>query len=162
MDHTWVAHRWIQDLGLPQYSVAVSTHLIDGRLLNVLTKKDMEKHLNIHRKFHQASLLHGVELLRMLHFDKEVWIAVWQKQASLTSKHKIFVYYLYNVGPTSKTLGQRCINNIKIFCVSWVIVSTLFNPLSAGTPKSDARFWLLRSIPALKEKSIYKSRRPIT
>ena len=72
MDHTWVAHRWIQDLGLPQYSVPLGTHLIDGRLLNVLSKKDMEKHLSIHRKFHQASLLHGVELLRMMHFDKEV------------------------------------------------------------------------------------------
>ena len=32
-------------------------------------------------------------------------------------KHKTFVYHLYNVGPTSKTLGRRCINAIQMFCV---------------------------------------------
>ena len=30
----------------------------------------------------------------------------------LASKHKTFVLHLYNVGPTSKTLGRRCINVI--------------------------------------------------
>lgn len=28
--------------------------MIDGRLLNVLTKKDMEKYLNVNKKFHQV------------------------------------------------------------------------------------------------------------
>ena len=32
----------------------------------------MEKHLEIHRKFHQSSILHTVELLQRLGFDKEV------------------------------------------------------------------------------------------
>ena len=35
------------------------------------------------------------------------------------SKHKTFVLHLYNVGPTSKTLGRRCINVIQMFCVCW-------------------------------------------
>ena len=35
------------------------------------------------------------------------------------SKHKTFVWHLYNVGPTSKTLGRRCINVIQMFCVCW-------------------------------------------
>ena len=35
------------------------------------------------------------------------------------SKHKTFVKHLYNVGPTSKTLGRRCINVIQMFCVCW-------------------------------------------
>ena len=26
---------------------------------------------------------------------------------------------LYNVGPTSKTLGRRCTNVIQMFCVCW-------------------------------------------
>lgn len=76
LDHTWVAHRWILDLGLPQYQSQFESNLVDGRILNILSKKDMEKHLSIHRKFHQVSVLHGVELLRRLSFDKEVcWIA---------------------------------------------------------------------------------------
>ena len=35
----------------------------------------------------------------------------------LPSKHKTFVY---NVGPTHKTLGRRCTNVIQMLCVSWV------------------------------------------
>ena len=36
------------------------------------------------------------------------------------SKHEAFVYHLYNVEPTSKTLGRRFINVIQMFCVYWV------------------------------------------
>ena len=38
----------------------------------------------------------------------------------IPNKSKTFVYHLYNVGPTSKTLGRRCINVIQMFCVYWV------------------------------------------
>ena len=34
-------------------------------------------------------------------------------------KHKTFVYHLYNVGPTTSTLVQHCINGIQMFCVCW-------------------------------------------
>ncbi|XP_071146106.1 kazrin-like isoform X2 [Mytilus edulis] len=74
LDHTWIAHRWIPDLGLSQYKCEFENNLVDGRILNILSKKEMEKHLNIHRKFHHASVLHAVELLRRLNFDKEVLI----------------------------------------------------------------------------------------
>ena len=40
----------------------------------------------------------------------------------LPSKHNIFIWHLYNVGPTSKTLGRRCTNVIQICCVCWVTV----------------------------------------
>ena len=33
------------------------------------------------------------------------------------SKHKTFVWHSYNVGPTSLTLGRRCINVIQIYWV---------------------------------------------
>ena len=35
------------------------------------------------------------------------------------SKHKTFVWHLYNVGPTSSTLVQHCTNVIQMFCVCW-------------------------------------------
>ena len=72
LDHTWVAHKWLHDIGLPQYSPVFESNLVDGRMLNNLSRKDMEKHLEIHRKFHQTSIVHAVELLRRLGFDKEV------------------------------------------------------------------------------------------
>ena len=36
------------------------------------------------------------------------------------SKQKTFVEHLYNVGPTSKTLGRHCTNVIQMFCVCCV------------------------------------------
>ncbi len=72
LDHRWVARTWLNDLGLGQYSLQFESERIDGRVLNSLTKKDLEKHLGISRKFHHVSLLHGIELLRRIHFDKGV------------------------------------------------------------------------------------------
>ncbi|XP_001634468.2 kazrin isoform X3 [Nematostella vectensis] len=74
IDHFWVARTWIRDLGLSQYGPAFESQMIDGRLLNVLTRKDMEKHLHISKKFHQTSILNGVDLLRLIAFDKQCLI----------------------------------------------------------------------------------------
>ncbi|KAI1892540.1 hypothetical protein AGOR_G00134640 [Albula goreensis] len=71
MDHHWVAKAWLSDVGLPQYSQAFHNHLVDGRMLNSLTRRDLERFLNISKKCHQISLLLGIELLHMLSFDKE-------------------------------------------------------------------------------------------
>ena len=35
------------------------------------------------------------------------------------SKHKTFVYHLYNASPTSSAFDQHCINVIQIFSVCW-------------------------------------------
>nr|XP_057939284.1 kazrin-A isoform X2 [Doryrhamphus excisus] len=71
MDHHWVAKAWLSDMGLPQYSQAFHTHLVDGRMLSSLTRHDLERHLNISKMFHQVSLLLGIELLHLLNFDKD-------------------------------------------------------------------------------------------
>ncbi|XP_028920687.1 kazrin isoform X1 [Ornithorhynchus anatinus] len=72
LDHHWVAKAWLSDIGLPQYSQAFHNHLIDGRMLNSLMKRDLEKHLNVSKKFHQVSILLGIELLYQVNFSKEV------------------------------------------------------------------------------------------
>ncbi|XP_059572401.1 kazrin isoform X2 [Alligator mississippiensis] len=72
LDHHWVAKAWLNDIGLSQYSQAFQNHLIDGRMLNSLMKRDLEKHLNVSKKFHQISILLGIELLFQVNFSKEV------------------------------------------------------------------------------------------
>lgn len=72
IDHFWIAHDWLHSLGLAQYSAAFESQLVDARLLNVLGKKDLDKYLSVHRKFHQSSILYGVQLLRMIDFDRQV------------------------------------------------------------------------------------------
>ncbi|XP_004679393.1 PREDICTED: kazrin [Condylura cristata] len=71
LDHHWVAKAWLNDIGLSQYSQAFQNHLVDGRMLNSLMKRDLEKHLNISKKFHQVSILLGIELLYQVNFSRE-------------------------------------------------------------------------------------------
>ncbi|XP_029528119.1 kazrin-like isoform X1 [Oncorhynchus nerka] len=72
MDHHWVAKSWLSDVGLPQYSQAFQSQLVDGRVLNSLSRRDLERLLNITTNSHQTSLLLAIQLLQLLNFDKEV------------------------------------------------------------------------------------------
>lgn len=76
MDHHWVATSWLSDVGLPQYSQTFQTHLVDGRVLNSLSRRDLERFLNISDQFHQTSLLLAIQLLQMFSFDKEVRLKI--------------------------------------------------------------------------------------
>ncbi|XP_006766762.1 PREDICTED: kazrin-like [Myotis davidii] len=40
-------------------------------MLNSLMKRDLEKHLNVSKKFHQVSILLGIELLYQVNFSRE-------------------------------------------------------------------------------------------
>ena len=39
---------------------------------------------------------------------------------TLPSGHGALVWHLRNACPTSKTLGRRCINVVRVFCIHWV------------------------------------------
>lgn len=59
LSHTWVASEWLPDIGLPQYAESFLHSLVDARMLDTLSKKELEKFLGVTRKFHQASIVHG-------------------------------------------------------------------------------------------------------
>ena len=80
MDPTWVAHRLLPDLGLGQYTEVFEEQLCDGCILDTLTRRDLEKHFNVHRKFHQTSILHAIELLRRIEFNKDVRVTLYLYQ----------------------------------------------------------------------------------
>ncbi|CAN7937519.1 unnamed protein product, partial [Ixodes hexagonus] len=67
--HTWVCGEWLCSLGLPAYGESFREHLVDGRVLDTLSRRDLEKRLGVSSRHHQASLLRGVQLLRTLRFD---------------------------------------------------------------------------------------------
>ncbi|KAI4472341.1 hypothetical protein M0802_016921, partial [Mischocyttarus mexicanus] len=71
LGHTWVSSEWLPDLGLAQYSDSFATNMVDARMLDHLNKKELEKLLGVSRKFHQASIVHGIHLLRMLNYDRQ-------------------------------------------------------------------------------------------
>lgn len=59
LGHAWVASEWLPDIGLPQYAESFLHSLVDARMLDTLSKKELEKFLGVTRKFHQASIVHG-------------------------------------------------------------------------------------------------------
>nr|XP_032824024.1 kazrin isoform X2 [Petromyzon marinus] len=71
LDHHWVAKTWLRDVGLPQYAQVFHSQLVDGRVLGSLGRKELEKLLGVTSKFHQTSILHAIELLRSVAFDRE-------------------------------------------------------------------------------------------
>ena len=54
--------------------------------------------------------------------ERDILVFFWGGGAqSPPSKHKTFVWHLYNIGPTSKTLDRHCTNVIQMFCVCWAL-----------------------------------------
>ena len=47
IDHNWVAYTWAVECGLPHLSGALYNGMVDGRVLNSLTKDDIKKYLKV-------------------------------------------------------------------------------------------------------------------
>ncbi|KAL9914583.1 liprin protein kazrin isoform 2-T2 [Glossina fuscipes fuscipes] len=71
LGHTWVASEWLPDIGLPQYAESFMHSMVDARMLDTLSKKELEKFLGVTRKFHQASIVHGIHVLRIVKYDRQ-------------------------------------------------------------------------------------------
>lgn len=76
VDSGWLAEVWIADIGLPHFSDAMATHLVDGRVLESLTKEDLKKYFKMTKKLEQMSFFTGVEMLRMHDYNREVSLLV--------------------------------------------------------------------------------------
>lgn len=55
-----------------QYAENFAANMVDARMLDNLSKKELEKYLGVTRKFHQASIVHGIHLLRLMKYDRQV------------------------------------------------------------------------------------------
>ena len=52
---------WCYDLGLPQLSEILFINLVDGRVLDLLTRDELKRHLKITTKVHQVFKERGVD-----------------------------------------------------------------------------------------------------
>lgn len=103
MDTEWVCEIFLPDIGIPQYAPAFRECLIDGRMLNNLSAKDLRNFTKMVEEVHRLSFQCAVALIKKINYD--LTVLERRREASMEDNRDVIVWTSARVHEWACSIG---------------------------------------------------------